>query len=99
MLAEQEAARRLPTLSGDPGPPSSTDGTSPSQPELSFVVEGAAHGQGFSAMPPAANTPDLFQVAQAKGKDSLVDLVKQIRAREMLILDALRKRAEAQNAH
>jgi len=36
---------------------------------LSFVVEGATSGQGFSAMPPAANAPDLLlQLAQAKAK-------------------------------
>lgn len=69
LLAEQEAARRLPTLSGDRGPPGDGDGTPPSQRELSFVVEGATSGQGFSAMPPAANAPDLLlQLAQAKAK-------------------------------
>eukprot|EP00434_Breviolum_minutum_P034521 symbB.v1.2.030558.t1/scaffold3457.1/size56327/2 len=70
LLAEQEAARRLPTMSRETvEPPGDGDGTPPSQRELSFVLEGATSGQGFSAMPPVANAPDLFsQLAQAKAK-------------------------------
>eukprot|EP00913_Durusdinium_trenchii_P027362 g25669.t1 len=59
LLAEQEAARRLPT-------PGDADDTPPSQRDVSFFDVG---NRGFSDKPPATSAPDLYlQVAQKDAK-------------------------------